>query len=191
MLRLFPLLTITLASCANAASDRSARKEAAPTPTAAPSEAASAAPAVPSAAGVPAPEPTTSAASSAEALGLDPNPSATDAELDAKATAIAKQLAEGPTLSRILSADGSGSSAENSNAAVLKGLSKGFQRCYQEGLQKDPKLSGKVVLEAKLGAKGEVTSVSTPNSKMPVSVNECLKEKLAKAPAMITKSLST
>jgi hypothetical protein len=48
----------------------------------------------------------------------------------------------------------------SNGAAVVAGMSAGFRRCYNRGLQADPTMKGSLTLTAIVGPNGEVVSVS-------------------------------
>jgi hypothetical protein len=58
---------------------------------------------------------------------------------------------------------------------VVAGLRARFRACYQQGLNSDPNMSGKVVISAKVGPNGEVASSDvTQNSGLSASVASCI-----------------
>lgn len=58
---------------------------------------------------------------------------------------------------------------------VIAGLRPRFRQCYQTGLNSDPSMSGKVVITAKVGPNGEVSSSDvTSNSGLSASVASCI-----------------
>jgi hypothetical protein len=58
----------------------------------------------------------------------------------------------------------SGGAVANATS-VSAGMSPGFRRCYNRGLQTDPTMSGSVQLEAAIGPNGEVQSVVPKDAK--------------------------
>ena len=58
---------------------------------------------------------------------------------------------------------------------VIAGLRPRFKQCYQVGLNSDPNMSGKVVISAKVGPNGEVSSADiASNSGLSPSVASCI-----------------
>ncbi|MBX3227221.1 MAG: AgmX/PglI C-terminal domain-containing protein [Labilithrix sp.] len=58
---------------------------------------------------------------------------------------------------------------------VIAGLRPRFKQCYQVGLNSDPNMSGKVVISAKVGPNGEVSSADiASNSGLSPSVANCI-----------------
>jgi hypothetical protein len=69
----------------------------------------------------------------------------------------------------------------NAEASVAK-LRPGFKICYQQGLNVDPAMAGKVVMSAKIAPNGEVQSVdAVSNSGLSSQVVECIKRKVRNA----------
>ncbi len=57
-----------------------------------------------------------------------------------------------------------------------------FRKCYNDGLAKDPKIAGTVVITAKIDAKGAVTSATVADgATLPTEVTECITTRLQKA----------
>jgi hypothetical protein len=58
---------------------------------------------------------------------------------------------------------------------VIAGLRPRFRQCYQAGLNQDPSMAGKVVITAKVGPNGEVSSSDvTSNTGLSQSVAQCI-----------------
>jgi TonB family protein len=58
---------------------------------------------------------------------------------------------------------------------VVAGLRPRFRACYQQGLNSDPSMSGKVVISAKVGPNGEVSSADiASNSGLSATVASCI-----------------
>jgi hypothetical protein len=69
----------------------------------------------------------------------------------------------------------------NAEATVAR-LRPGFKLCYQQGLNTDPSMSGKVVLAAKIAPNGEVQDVSVAsNSGLSAAVVACIQRKVKNA----------
>ena len=76
------------------------------------------------------------------------------------ATAGSAQKVKGPVGSaQVGGAAVSGGSVANASS-VVAGMSAGFRRCYNRGLQEDPTMKGSVRVTAKIGPNGEVLSAS-------------------------------
>jgi hypothetical protein len=66
--------------------------------------------------------------------------------------------------------------------AVVSKLRGRFRKCYENGLDGDPNMRGKVVLEASVGSNGEVSSVAVvSNSGLSGGVAACLQSTLSRA----------
>ncbi len=66
--------------------------------------------------------------------------------------------------------------------AVVAKLRPRFRKCYQDGLSSDPTMHGKVVLDARVGANGEVSGVDVvSNSGLSQPVAACLQTTLSRA----------
>ncbi len=86
----------------------------------------------------------------------------------------------GPT--GVATIGGTSSSVPISDAdRVIAGLRARFKSCYQTGLNSDPNMSGKVVISAKVGPNGEVSSSD-------VSQNTGLSDSVAKCIARVVKN---
>jgi hypothetical protein len=58
---------------------------------------------------------------------------------------------------------------------VIAGLRPRFRACYQQGLNSDPSMSGKVVITAKVGPNGEVSSADvSSNTGLSAGVAQCI-----------------
>lgn len=78
------------------------------------------------------------------------------------ATAGSAQKVKGPTgNAHVGGAAVSGGSVANASS-VVAGMSAGFRRCYNKGLQEDPTMKGSVRITARIGPNGEVLS-ATPS----------------------------
>lgn len=64
---------------------------------------------------------------------------------------------------------------------VVAGLRPRFRRCYEQGLQDDPQMSGKATLTARIGANGEVTGVDASVNGLSAAVGSCLARTLKSA----------
>jgi hypothetical protein len=65
---------------------------------------------------------------------------------------------------------------------VIASLRAGFRSCYQQGLGQDPTMSGKVVISAKVGPNGEVSSADVAsNTGLSASVASCIARKVRNA----------
>jgi hypothetical protein len=65
---------------------------------------------------------------------------------------------------------------------VIAGLRPRFRQCYQTGLNSDPSMSGKVVVTAKVGPNGEVSSADvTSNTGLSQSVASCIASAVRRA----------
>jgi hypothetical protein len=66
--------------------------------------------------------------------------------------------------------------------AVVAGLRAGFRSCYNQGLNTDPTMSGKVLLSVKIAPNGEVTSADpSGNTGLSEGVVKCLQRKVKNA----------
>ncbi len=66
-------------------------------------------------------------------------------------------------------------------AAVVAGMTAGFRRCYNKGLQEDPNMHGSMRVAAKLGPNGEVLSVSPAGSGLNGTVMSCVAARVSSA----------
>jgi hypothetical protein len=65
---------------------------------------------------------------------------------------------------------------------VVAGLRPGFRSCYNQGLNTDPGMSGKVMISAKISPNGEVASADgTQNTGLSAAVVQCLLRKVRNA----------
>jgi TonB family protein len=65
---------------------------------------------------------------------------------------------------------------------VVAGLRPGFRACYNQGLQSDPGMSGKVLVSAKISPNGEVASAdAAQNSGLSAGVVQCILRKVRNA----------
>jgi hypothetical protein len=65
---------------------------------------------------------------------------------------------------------------------VVAGLRPGFRACYNQGLQSDPGMSGKVLVSAKISPNGEVASAdAAQNTGLSQSVVQCILRKVRNA----------
>ncbi len=65
---------------------------------------------------------------------------------------------------------------------VVAGLRPGFRACYNQGLNSDPGMSGKVMISAKIAPNGEVASADgTQNTGLSAGVVQCLLRKVRNA----------
>ncbi len=72
--------------------------------------------------------------------------------------------------------------AVNNLSSVVAGLKAGFRSCYNSGLNVDPTMSGKVMMEVKISPNGEVGSVTpSGNTGLSDQVVNCLVRKLKNA----------
>lgn len=61
-------------------------------------------------------------------------------------------------------------------ASVIAAMRAGFRRCYEQGLQRDPDIAGRINLTIQVGPAGNVSSVSGgPSGNIPSSVVDCVK----------------
>lgn len=74
----------------------------------------------------------------------------------------------------------SGGSVGNASA-VVAGMAAGFRRCYNKGLQEDPKMRGSVRITAKIGPNGEVLSASPSGSGLSGTVISCVSARVSSA----------
>jgi hypothetical protein len=66
--------------------------------------------------------------------------------------------------------------------ATVARLRPGFKLCYQKGLSVDPTMSGKVVISAKIGPNGEVSSTDVvSNAGLSADVVSCIQNKIKRA----------
>ncbi|KYF78617.1 hypothetical protein BE17_09355 [Sorangium cellulosum] len=78
------------------------------------------------------------------------------------ATAGSAQTVKGPVgNAQVGGAAVSGGSVSNA-PSIVAGMTAGFRRCYNKGLQEDPSMKGSVRITAKIGPNGEVIS-ATPS----------------------------
>ena len=76
------------------------------------------------------------------------------------ATAGSVARVKGPTgNAQVGGAQVSGGTVANASS-VVAGMSAGFRRCYNKGLQENPEMKGSVRITAKIGPNGEVLSAS-------------------------------
>ncbi len=89
-------------------------------------------------------------------------------------TAGAERVVKGPTGDAQIG--GTTASVPVSGAdRVIAGLRPKFKRCYEAGLAQDPGMSGKVVISAKIGPNGEVSSADVAsNSGLSPTVASCI-----------------
>jgi hypothetical protein len=65
---------------------------------------------------------------------------------------------------------------------VVAGLRGRFKACYQKGLNADPTMSGKVVITAKIGPNGEVSSADVAsNNGLSSEVTSCIASAVKRA----------
>jgi hypothetical protein len=65
---------------------------------------------------------------------------------------------------------------------VIAGLRPRFRACYQQGLNSDPSMQGKVVITAKVGPNGEVQSaVPSSNTGLSAQVAQCIAGHVSRA----------
>jgi hypothetical protein len=97
------------------------------------------------------------------------------------ATAGTARAVEGPKGEAIFG--GSTATVPVSDAdRVIAGLRPRFRACYQQGLNSDPSMQGKVVITAKVGPNGEVQSaVPTSNTGLSAQVAQCIAGHISRA----------
>ncbi|EYF08940.1 Hypothetical protein CAP_0024 [Chondromyces apiculatus DSM 436] len=90
------------------------------------------------------------------------------------ATAGSTQKVKGP----VGSANVGGAAVSGGNVAnassVVAGMSAGFRRCYNRGLQEDPTMKGSVRVTAKIGPNGEVLSATPSGGGLSGTVISCV-----------------
>jgi TonB family protein len=70
----------------------------------------------------------------------------------------------------------------NNADRVIAGLRGRFRSCYQQGLNTDPNMEGKVVISAKIGPNGEVENASVAsNQGLSSSVASCIQRAVRNA----------
>lgn len=119
-------------------------------------------------------------------LGGPTHGTSSDAAGDARDTAGPKLEPKIGTLS--------GSTTVTGADRVIAGLKGRFRACYQKGLAIDPNMSGKVIISAKIGPNGEVTSADVASSSgLSPEVGACIASAVKRAqfdPQAGTTSLS-
>ena len=65
--------------------------------------------------------------------------------------------------------------------AVIATMKPDFRKCFEAAQQKDPKAAGKVMVVAKVGPTGEVTSATAQDATLPAEAADCIAKRVKSA----------